>query len=238
MKEIHIEISPGKNSRVGLTRARSKKPKLILKTESGNEVRSQRIATSEVHVQVSADMLKEGDPEIDLQLAGKILDNPTRGYSFPGLNKLEGGFELTDTTYSPTGEVKERKPHLTKRANINEVAPLKLGRRLPISQALRQFVFAHQLVLFHDDGLKYDFLFKLAKDLHASQEVAALGAGPKGNLPLIMQDNGSPYRAFLYGEVQESKYRLLLLLTNQELKLPEEGEKLKIKKNQTEVLDI
>jgi hypothetical protein len=238
MKEIHLEISPGKNSRIGLTRAKSQKPKLVLKTLSNREVFSQRVATGETRTQATGDTLKQQDPEIDLHLAGKILVNPTRGYSCPGQRKLEGGFQLIDTTYTSSGEVKERKPHVTKRANINEAVPVKVGRRVPLNQAVRQFVFCNQLALFHDDGLKYDFLFALAKELHEKQEVAALGAGPKGNLPLVFQENGSPYRAFLFGEVDGAKYRLLVLLTNQELKMPEAVEKLKTRKNQTEVLDL
>lgn len=238
MKELHLEISPGKNSRVGLTRSKSQKQKLTLKTASGQEVFSQRIITGETSAEVNSVLLKQADPEIDLDSAGKILANPTRGYSRPGCKQLEGGFQLIDTTYSPTGEVKERKPHVTRRANINESTPLKLGRRIPLAQAVRQFVFAHQLVLFHDDGLKYEFIYNLAKELHERQEVAALGAGPKGSLPLILQENGSPYRCFLYGEIDGPKYRLLVLLTNQELKLPENSEKLKTRKNQADLIDL
>jgi hypothetical protein len=56
-------------------------------------------------------------------------------------------------------------------------------------------------------------------------EVALLGAGPKGNLPLVLREHGSAYRAFLYGEVdQAGRYKLLLLLSDQELKLPEPKE--------------
>ena len=68
----------------------------------------------------------------------------------------------------------------------------------------------------------------MAKRLHDKKEVALLGAGPKGNAPLILRDKGSPHRAFLFGELgkggESDKYRLLLLLSNQELKLPAKPE--------------
>ena len=48
-----------------------------------------------------------------------------------------------------------------------------------------------------------------------------LGAGQKGNQPLVLREGGSPYRAFLHGETgKDGTYRLLVLLSNQELKLP------------------
>jgi hypothetical protein len=54
--------------------------------------------------------------------------------------------------------------------------------------------------------------------------MALLGAGPKGAGPVVLRDGGSPFRAFLYGEAEGSgekaRYRLLLLLSDQELKLP------------------
>ena len=52
-------------------------------------------------------------------------------------------------------------------------------------------------------------------------DVVLLGAGPKGVAPLVFQTNGSPYRAFLEGRVQDNAYQLLMHLSNMELKLPE-----------------
>jgi hypothetical protein len=51
-----------------------------------------------------------------------------------------------------------------------------------------------------------------------------VGAGPKGNEPLVFQDGGRTYRAYLEGRVQGGAYLLLLHLTNLELKpLPGEA---------------
>ena len=65
-----------------------------------------------------------------------------------------------------------------------------------------------------------EFLFALAKELHDKQEVAFLGAGPKGNQPLVVREKGSPCRAFLFGEVRGEEYRLVVMLSDQELKQP------------------
>ena len=49
-----------------------------------------------------------------------------------------------------------------------------------------------------------------------------LGAGPKGADPLVFQEEGRPYRAFLEGRVRGEEYLLLMHLSNLELKpLPE-----------------
>ena len=44
--------------------------------------------------------------------------------------------------------------------------------------------------------------------------------GSKGRDPLIFQENGSPYRGFLEGRVDGQKYKLLLHLSNLELRAP------------------
>jgi hypothetical protein len=45
-----------------------------------------------------------------------------------------------------------------------------------------------------------------------------LGGGVKGNEPLVFQDGGKSYRAFLEGRVKDNSYLLLLHLSNLELK--------------------
>ena len=45
-----------------------------------------------------------------------------------------------------------------------------------------------------------------------------VGAGEKGNEPLILNRGGIPYRGFLEGRVKGKSYCLILHLTNLELK--------------------
>ena len=96
------------------------------------------------------------------------------------------------------------------------------GKLVEATEALTAFAFKQTLQVAHVDGLTFEFLRDLARDLAQKNEVAVLGAGPKGNLPLVLREAGTPNRAFLYGEVDaEGRYRLLLLLSDQELKLPD-----------------
>ncbi len=74
--------------------------------------------------------------------------------------------------------------------------------------------------LRHSDGLTYEFLFSMAKELGESQKVMLLGTGEKGTGPLIFQANGRPYRGFLEGRVKGTSYQLTLLLSDMELKRP------------------
>ena len=57
-----------------------------------------------------------------------------------------------------------------------------------------------------------------AKELHDKESLMMLGGGAKGNEPLVFQDGGKTYRAFLEGRVKDNMYVLLLHLSNLELK--------------------
>jgi hypothetical protein len=96
---------------------------------------------------------------------------------------------------------------------------------MPLTQALTSFVFRHTYQLVHEDGVTMDFLYRIAEELDTGNVMVLLGAGSKGNQPLVIREKGSPYRGFLYGKIGQGedngKYKLLLLLSAQELKLPE-----------------
>jgi hypothetical protein len=86
------------------------------------------------------------------------------------------------------------------------------------NQALRKFVFSRTYQLRHVNGLTFDFLYEMAKKLHDSNSMMLLGGGEKGNAPLVMTNNGTPYRGFLEGRINGDSFCLLLHLTNLELK--------------------
>ena len=58
----------------------------------------------------------------------------------------------------------------------------------------------------------------MAKKLSDSDSMMLLGGGEKGNEPLILSNNGTPYRAFLEGRVCDGQYALIMHLTNLEIK--------------------
>jgi hypothetical protein len=61
-------------------------------------------------------------------------------------------------------------------------------------------------------------LYDIAKELHDKDSLALLGSGSKGVGPLVFQEGGKPYRAFLEGRIQEESYCLILHISNLELK--------------------
>ena len=89
---------------------------------------------------------------------------------------------------------------------------------IPKEKFYKKFVSIHTYRITHDSGLKYDFLFDMASKLAEKKSMMLLAGGEKGNQPLIMQDGGKPYRAFLEGRIQGEKYLLLMHLSNMELK--------------------
>jgi len=120
---------------------------------------------------------------------------------------------------NPDGTERERRPRKVARPNTNEETPLKWsGKLMKKSEVYNRFVFAAKRQIVHVNGLTYDFLFNMAKELEASQSLMLIGAGPKGNQPLVLTRGGQQYRGFLEGRTQGDKYCLILHLSNMELK--------------------
>ena len=84
--------------------------------------------------------------------------------------------------------------------------------------AAKKFVFSKHYQIRHINGLTFDFLFDIAKELSDKKVLMFVGAGEKGNEPLILNRGGIPYRGFLEGRVKDKSYCLMLHLTNLELK--------------------
>jgi hypothetical protein len=224
---LHLEIG-GKSARVllsGLPAARAQM-KPVLRTSAGDIARVRVLNGVNPRLDpfgLRGDELNEGDPELDLREGGIRLEGDTMTAWFDGKAaqwQPIGNFRELDVIVGPDGAEKERRPHVVRERNLDGVHPIRIARRFPLEQALTQFVFKQSLQLVHEDSLTFEFLHGLARDLHQTREMALVGAGPKGAAPLVVRDRGSPCRAFLYGEVDGEQYRLLLLLSDQEMKLP------------------
>ncbi|HEX2093741.1 MAG TPA: hypothetical protein VHG28_15165 [Longimicrobiaceae bacterium] len=221
---IHLSTEDGTNARVPLLRGRRLTPRTMRVTALGEEVQTRTVHRGNARVDaemLTTQALVEGDPEIGLATIGRILPETTRAYRRPGAVGLEGNFQVIVTTYAADGTEKDRAVHTPRKANINELAPVRIGKRIPLAELFQRFVFHNQFHLGHEDGLQHEFLLAIARRLEAASEAAMLGAGPKGNQPLVLQTGGTPTRAFLLGETDGEKYRLRVLLTRQELKVPE-----------------
>ena len=232
MNTLHLDLS-GKTARVvfqPLPEARQKsvvrqltKAGLVSPVRVLNGINQQLDA-----FKLTADELIQGDPEILPAQAGELLDLEllTAAYFDPEAERPVpvADFKLTDIVFDAAGQEKERRPYVTRKKNVDDIYPVKIGKRMPLADALTSFVFKQVYQVLHEDGVTKEFLFGIARELHNKGETALLGAGAKGNQPLVVRDKGSPYRAFLFGEIgqgeDEGKYKLLLMLTDQELKRP------------------
>lgn len=163
--------------------------------------------------------LIEGDPEIDLDQVGRRLTFTSRVYLGPKGNVLYVA-RVLKVVYDPSGKEQSREDFVDVEATVGEELPPIpwTGRLMPIEQVIRRFAFVRKLQLRHVNGLTFDFLYEIAKTLEDAGKLMYVGAGPKGQQPLIFQTNGTPFRGFLEGRTRGDAYRLVLHLSNLEIK--------------------
>ena len=166
---------------------------------------------------LSEDLINS-DPEIDLELSGKFIDDVSRVY----INEDEKPVfrvKKVEKIFSPKAELKEEREPKYNESNITGESIVNwTGKLMPKSKVYNKLVFNKKYQLKHVNGLTYDFLFEMAKELADKDALMMLGGGASGKEPLVMNDGGNPYRAFLEGRIKGEKYCLVLHLTDQELK--------------------
>ena len=188
-----------------------------------------RLLKSTVHQQsltetYSLDELAEeiikGDPEIDVETFGRYLTETSRVYTHN--NKIVFHVREEEVVRTPDGEEKERRDREVKLQNVNTDIPIQWSNKLiKKKDAVRKFVFTDTKQIFHTNGLTWDFLFEMARELADKDSMMLVGGGKKGNEPLVFQRGGRAYRGFLEGRIEDESYCLLLHLSNLELKRPE-----------------
>jgi hypothetical protein len=165
-----------------------------------------------------AEDLIANDPESDLELTGKFIDDVSRVY----INEAEKPVfrvKKTEKIFSPKAELKEEREPKYNESNIaGESIVNWTGKLMPKLKVYNKLVFHKKYQLKHINGLTYDFLFGMAKQLADKDALMMMGGGASGKDPLVMNDGGKPYRAFLEGRIKGDKYCLILHLTDQELK--------------------
>lgn len=168
-----------------------------------------------------AKALVAGDPEVDVEHVGRTIAGTDNVFLSGKGEVLHAAPRIVELVLGPDGAEKERRAPVDTAANVNETDALRwAGLKMKRGEVARKFVFARTLQVQHLDGLTYDYLYAMAKELHDADEVVYVGAGAKGRDPLIFQANGTPWRAFLEGRTDGPRYQLLLHLSNLELKLP------------------
>jgi len=163
-----------------------------------------------------------GDPEIDIESVGTLLRDTSRVYVNPE-RKIVHKVQTWEIVRNPDGSERTRRPKSAVVPNVSAEQPLKwTGKLMPKKDVFNKFVIASKLQIVHVNGLTYDFLFEMAKELEQKNAMLLVGAGPKGAQPLILRRGATPYRGFLEGRTRGEDYCLLLHLSNMELKAPEE----------------
>ena len=116
------------------------------------------------------------------------------------------------------GDEIERRQPIDTPANIDTEKPLVwTGKTFKRSDAGRRFVFSRNYQIRHIDGLTFDFIFAMAKELDQVDSLVLIGAGARGTEPIILERNGLPYRGFLEGRINGDRYLLILHLSHLEL---------------------
>lgn len=233
MGEINICNSAGRDALVTTESVRS--PLSVRWVdEQGRQASSVRVLKSPVErdidalkselgeLDVVAEALLASDPEIDLENTGRFLQDTSRVY-IDQQRQIVHKVQFWEIVRNPDGSERERRPRKLRDTNIAGELPLKWsGIFIKKEEACRKFVFSGKVQLHHINGLTYDFLYGMAKELEEQNSLMLLGAGPKSNQPLILRRGGSPYRGFLEGRTDGDKYALILHFSNLELKAPAE----------------
>ena len=164
-----------------------------------------------------SEKLIENDSEIDFELFGKYVDKTDKIYTNTDLKPVYN-VTITEQILNTEGELVEEKEQTLNKSNINGDSTVRwTGKYIPKNKIYNKIVLSSKYQLKHINGLTFDFLFNVAKDLHEKDSLMMLGGG-KGNEPLTINDGGRPYRAFLEGKVKENSYCLIMHFSNQEYK--------------------
>ena len=165
--------------------------------------------------------LVEADPEVDFETVGRSIEGTTSVLMDKNGNPLYCAPEVFEIIYGVDGRETERRTPIDVAPNINEDVPIKwTGRLIPRADLVRKFAIKRTMQIKHADGVTFDFLYAIAKELEEKDSVMLLASGADGKSPLVFQTNGTPYRGFLEGRTQGEGFVLLLHLSNMELKKP------------------
>lgn len=234
MAEINIANSAGRDAVVALRSVRSSRQVRWLDGQ-GRQAESTRLLKAPIDRDTRSleqrcgglgkvsEAIIEGDPEIDAERIGRYLRDTARVYVDPE-RQIVHKVQEWEIVRNPDGSQRERRARKPAVPNVGAESPLRWsGVFVNKDEACRKFVFVGKQQLVHVNGLTYDFLYAMAKELESKGSLMLLGAGAKSNQPLVFRRGGSPYRGFLEGRTQGDKYCLLLHYSNLELRAPAEA---------------
>jgi hypothetical protein len=231
MGTIHLANARGRNAQVTTETVASPVAVRLLDVD-GRPVRAIRVLRGTLERDLDALAAKlggrdkvaaalvDGDPEVDLESYGSLLGPTARVYLDPD-RKMVTHVEEWELVKNPDGSEKERRPRRALPPNVASEVPLRWsGRLFRKPEIFNRFVFAQKLQITHTNGLTYDFLYAMAKELEDKDSMLLVGGGARSNEPLVFHRGGMPFRGFLEGRTEGEKYSLVLHLSNLELRRP------------------
>ena len=212
-------LTPHREVRYTNDKGRPIQTRKLLKTDVEHDLAALLKARKNKTDKVAKDIV-QGDPEIDVESFGMFLSDMSRVYiSKKGIIHL---VEEIEVVYNADGTERKRGPRKKEPQNMNAEFPMRwTGKFMKKDEAAHRFVFTNKKQLVHINGLTFDFLYEMAKDLQEKDALLLVRGGEKGNEPLVMNRGGKPYNAFLEGRIKADAYCLILHLSNMELKKPQ-----------------
>lgn len=214
---------------ISVTLKSTPNPELVFK---GDKIRSVRVLEStddksyynlkKKYGDNLTDEVIKNDVDLDFMMTGLLISETTKTYLTNSGSIMNYPPKIKEVIFDPNGEEKEVREPKDIEPNIKEdTPPVRFtGKLFNKKAAISKFIFKKTIQLQHTNGLTYDYLYNMAKDLHDKNQLMYMGAGVNGTDPLIFQLNGIPMRGFLEGRVDKTRYQLLLHLSNMEIKLP------------------
>ena len=229
MRAINLSNEKARNAQVGFE-VKKDKSDISFALADGSAYSNVRMLKSTLATDLEALAVKMGsaealarsiiseDPEIDPEMVGMRLSGVKKVYLSSDW-KVAYNITRQDIVYTPQGEEKEVRKFSEAESNVNGELPVRwTGKLVPKEKAIRMFVFTRSYQVKHVNGLTYDFLYDMARQLSEKNSLMLVGGGIRGAGPLVLSNGGTPYRGFLEGRVDGEKYCLILHLTNLELK--------------------
>ena len=229
MTSIHVTNAKGRDATVGLSTVKAL-PSPRMGLPGASVVFRRYVASVEAGTDAAlktalgddyAKRLIEADPDVDIERVGMLVEQTQTVFLDGDGRVMYADPKFIELVLNPDGTEKERRDPVDAVANVNAELPVRwTGRKVPIKDAVRRFSFRRALQLQHVDGLTFDYLYEMAKELEDAKSLMLVGTGEKGAGALIFQANGRQYRGFLEGKTKGKSYSLKLHLSDMELKKP------------------
>ena len=232
MRLISIGDNKGRNAMVGIESCSKKQQLPEYKLYGGNVLyKNQRVIKSNLETDGKtlffqcadifelADKICDSDPDIDFKLEG-MFPGKMHQVFLDDRNRITNDIHFDEMIYENDGTLREVRPFFKSENNIqNEDLPVRWsGLTIPVKEAMRRYVFTHHYQLFHTNGLTFDFLYGMAKELEEKKVMMFVGSGDKGTDPIVFRKGGKKYRGFMSGRIcGNDAFYLFLHLTEIDL---------------------